>query len=97
MSDDLISRKQTAEMLRKYAESKFANGEIQLANGILKAVNYIENDNVPTAYDLDKVVEQIEDCGKYEGYLRYTKGTTDFDNFISVTDAKRIVKGGGVE
>lgn len=58
MSDDLISRKQTIEMLRKYAENKFENGEIELANGILKAVNYIENDNIPTAYDVDKVEEQ---------------------------------------
>lgn len=57
---DLISRSVTAKMLRDYAEGKFSNGEIELANGILKAVNYIENDNIPTAFDLESVTEKLK-------------------------------------
>lgn len=61
MSDDLISRKETVKMLRDYADLKCFNGEIELANGILKAVCYIENDNILTAYDVGKVIELLKE------------------------------------
>lgn len=62
---DLISRSVTEKMLRDYAERKFFGGEIELANGILKAVNYIENDNIPTAFDLESVIVELEGISKY--------------------------------
>ena len=55
MSRDLISRDTTIKMLREYAEVKFVCGQIELANRILKAVNYIENNNIPTAYDVERL------------------------------------------
>lgn len=61
MNGDLISRETTVKMLREYAEVKFVCGQIELANGILKAVNYIEGDNIPVAYDAEKVLEEIKD------------------------------------
>ncbi len=80
MSDDLISRKQTVEMLRKYAESKFANDEVELANGILKAANYIENDNIPTAYDVEWIPasERLPDIAK-EVLVTYQNGDIAVD------------------
>ena len=46
---DLISRKETEKMLRKYADEVGCNrGLYELANGILKAVSYL--DNIPDAF-----------------------------------------------
>ena len=57
---DLISREETVKALREYAEQKHANGENYLAQGILKAVSFIrKEENIPTAYDVDAVVEKI--------------------------------------
>lgn len=61
MRGDLISRETTVKMLREYAEVKFVCGQIELANGILKAANYIEGNNIPVAYDAEKVLEEIKD------------------------------------
>ena len=36
-NNDLISRQTAIDKLFEYAESKFQSGEIELANGILKA------------------------------------------------------------
>ena len=58
---DLIDRNTAIKELFAYAESKFQSGEIELANGILKAKCFLEKqENVPTAYDVDKVVEKIQ-------------------------------------
>ncbi len=60
MQNDLISREQSVKALRNYAEQKFAGGEVALANGILKAVNFLEKEeNVPTAYSVETVVDGI--------------------------------------
>lgn len=61
MSDDLISRKETERILRAYADDVGCNrGEYVLANGILKAVSRVTDPEiVPTAYDVDKVIEKI--------------------------------------
>lgn len=59
--EDLISRSDTMKRLRNYAEQKHYNGEVELANGILKAICFIEKEeNIPTAYDLDKVVAELD-------------------------------------
>lgn len=58
---DLISRSFAIKLLRNYADLKFANGEPELSGGIFKAVSYIKNDNIPTAYDAEKVIQQLEE------------------------------------
>ena len=55
-NNGLISRQTAIDKLFEYAESKFQSGEIELANGILKAKCFLESPcNIPTAYDVDKV------------------------------------------
>lgn len=67
---DLISRNESVTQLRVYAEQKYISGQTELANGILKAVNFLEKeDNVPT-------VSQYEDIeGKYN--IRLTEHELD--------------------
>lgn len=89
MRDVLISRNATTKMLREYAEVKFACGETELANGILKAANYIEKDNIPAAYNVDKVVERLEVNSMY--------AQADDESFVMLDDAVKIVKSGGIE
>lgn len=101
MSDDLISRKQTVKMLRNYADLKCFNGEVELASGILKAVCYIENDNIPTAYDADKVIQKITELQvkikdkslavEDEEYAVMLRG-----QLRGIADCLEIVKSGGV-
>ena len=83
---DLISRQTAIDKLFEYAESKFQSGEIELANGILKAKCFLESPcNIPTAYNVDKVLEQLE-------YSRVPN--TSIAGYHKVVE---IVKGGGVK
>ena len=53
-NNGLISRQTAIDKLFEYAESKFQSGEIELANGILKAKCFLESPcNIPTAYNVD--------------------------------------------
>ena len=62
------------------------SGEIELANGILKAKCFLERqDNVPTAYDVDRVLGQLE-------YARVPN--TGIAGYHKVVE---IVKGGGID
>ena len=80
---DLISRKALEKSIREYADDVGCNrGEYELANGILKSISMIKNQ--PTAYDVGKVVEQLEKCKK-----AYPFGTW----FDMVEEAISIVKG----
>lgn len=73
-NNGLISRQTAIDKLFEYAESKFQSGEIELANGILKAKCFLESPcNIPTAYDVDKVLEQCENVAE-----RYA----DCDEFV---------------
>ena len=92
MNGDLISRNTTMKMLREYAEVKFVCGQVELANGILKAVNYIENDNIPVAYDVDKVVKQI----KEKSFVPEDRIGVSELKVIMSDKAVEIVKGGGL-
>lgn len=94
MRDVLISRNATTKMLREYAEVKFACGETELANGILKAANYIEKDNIPAACDMDKVVEQLE--GVLLNLTFYKDDNSKAWN-RAIHKAVEIVKSGGIE
>lgn len=62
-------------------------------SGVIKLIAI---DEVPTAYDPDKVVEQLEDYGNEE--TRYYKNTP-YEKCIKecVGKAIEIVKGGGVK
>lgn len=83
---DLISRQTAIDKLFEYAESKFQSGEIELANGILKAKRFLESPcNIPTAYNVDKVLEQLE-------YSRVPN--TGIAGYHKVVE---IVKGGGID
>ena len=85
-NNGLISRQTAIDKLFEYAESKFQSGEIELANGILKAKCFLESPcNIPTAYDVDKVLEQLE-------YSRVPN--TGIAGYHKVIE---IVKGGGVK
>lgn len=85
-NNGLISRQTAIDKLFEYAESKFQSGEIELANGILKAKCFLESPcNIPTAYDVDKVLEQLE-------YSRVPN--TGIAGYHKVVE---IVKGGGIE
>ena len=55
----------------------------------------IEIEEQPTAYDVDKVIEQLEDYGKYKSLLRITDNPANCDNYVPVREVKKIVKGGG--
>lgn len=62
-NNGLISRQTAIDKLFEYAERKFQSGEIELANGILKAKCFLESPcNIPTAYNVDKVIKEIESC-----------------------------------
>lgn len=85
-NNGLISRQTAIDKLFEYAESKFQSGEIELANGILKAKCFLESPcNIPTAYDVDKVLEQLE-------YSRVPN--TGIAGYHKVIE---IVKGGGID
>ena len=51
-------------------------------------------DNEPTAFDMDVVLDQLEDYGKYKGVLKLDDDKCE--NYIPVSVAKQIVKGRGL-
>lgn len=90
---DLISRSDTMKRLRDYAEQKHYNGEVELANGILKAVCFIEHEeNIPTAYDVDAVVEELKSLSNAEADYYYASSNDVIDRETTI----EIVRKGGV-
>lgn len=51
-------------------------------------------DNQPTAFDLDKVVEQLD---KVSDYYEFDEQGKEHVQMINLTEAIEIVRGGGVE
>lgn len=90
---DYISREETIKALRNYAEQKHCGGETVLANGILKAVCFIEKEeNIPTLDEkeiirkpFERVIEQLNGLMpiKFNGF-----GKT----LITVEDVIKILK-----
>lgn len=71
----LIVLEDAMNKLRAYAERKHGAGHIEIANGILKAMNYIRNE-MPRV-DAVEVV-RCKDCRFYEtGVEYYPDGTKD--------------------
>lgn len=56
-------------------------------------VNDMDKTN-ESGFDLDMVLEQLEDYGKFKGVLRCDGES--FENYIPVSVAKQIVKGRGL-
>lgn len=100
MSNDLISRgafvKEINEHMKNVYEcdiesvSDFQDGnkseESYIVQGLFEAFELIGN--VPTAYNVDKVVEQMEE---------YVKESSNVDYNRAMIEAIEIVKSGGVE
>ena len=78
--NDLISRSIAVDLLYKYADQKFVTDGVFMANGILKAKCFIESEeNIPTAFDVDKVIAEleklsIEELGVSESQFEMDKG-----------------------
>lgn len=97
----LIDADVAEKTLRAYADEVGCHrGECELANGILKAVCYLKN--IPTAYDVDKVVERLEEkselarkkCTIYPVHNPlYDRHDTQYQDLKMCLE---IVKGGGV-
>ncbi len=96
-NNGLISRQTAIDKLFEYAESKFQSGEIELANGILKAKCFLESPcNIPTAYDVDKVIEEIEEWTARINVINDKSGKVGQVDVIGSNKAIKIVEGGGV-
>ena len=51
----------------------------------------------PVAFDMDMVLDQLEDYGKYKGVIFYgCDKDNSGDNYIPVSVAKQIVRGRGL-
>lgn len=100
MSNDLISRKAVMDYLQEQQANviieKNKNNPVtyDAAKGMLASVDAFMNFIVqaPTAYDVDKVVEQLKDKIEITWSHDYFGGKKDAFN-----EAIEIVKGGGVD
>lgn len=82
MNNDLINRNAVIEEFYKLIGGDLDASEVYY---IEKVIN-----SIPTAYDVDKVVEQLEEA-KYEDELY------PCNLCVEIEEAKRIVKSGGIE
>lgn len=57
-------------------------------------IRLAERQIASSAFNIDKVLEQLEDYGKYKGILR-SEGES-FENYIPVSVAKQIVRARGL-
>lgn len=91
----LIDADKVEKDIRNYADKKCCNGEIELANGILKTLTVIKEQ--PTAYDVDKVIEQIgKKMFSAELHDNGWDGQT-INELLCMGDVYEIVKAGGVD
>ena len=78
-----------ADALKKDLKSvTLSNGTLVNTNAVLYLL-----EEYPTAYDVDKVVEQLEDRSTLSRPVGWTKSY----EIITLKDAVEIVKGGGVD
>lgn len=100
--DDLISRKSLMQKLKEYVETVYEcdfddpqcteNGgslNPKFVQGLWEAKEIIED--IPTAYDVDKVIGQMENLGQSCLEMH------DWHGQSRVEDCIEIVKGGGKE
>ena len=107
MSDDLIKRQNVIESIwsifnNTYNDaSRFEAEETELARKVLVDVQRMI-ESQPTAYDVDKVVERLEDMRlKREEQLRTCADNDMADYFrckmSAIAEVIEIVKSGGIE
>lgn len=105
MSDDLISRKALLQIL--YGDEEFLQRALKehYKNAYMSPELVVDRiESVPTAYDVDKVIEQLEENAKYfqsEADELAQKGdwgtATDLQGRATAyRDSAEIVKSGGV-
>lgn len=82
--------------MRRLIDADKFKGKVIASHTGSGVIKLIAIDEVPTAYDPDKVVEKLENYGNEEMY--YYKGTP-YEKCIEecVSKAIKIVKGGGVD
>lgn len=88
MSKQFIDKQKLAEQFAK--ETGFYPGQLSIG------VGYIDDliDEQPVAFDMDMVIDQLEDYGKYKGVLKNKNGKCE--NYIPVSMAVKIVKAAGL-
>lgn len=101
MSDDLISRKAAVELVIAEYDRFQANGGSHSGRYELdKAIKMLQN--MPTAFDKEKVIEELRQEAMYELGIPEKKFNSDEGEYssycsISFSQAKRIVEKGGIE
>lgn len=88
MSKQFIDKQKLAEQFAK--ETGFSPGQLSIG------VGYIDDliDEQPVAFDMDMVINQLEDYGKYKGALKNKNGKCK--SYIPVSMAVKIVKAAGL-
>lgn len=90
--DRLISLNKLQEFPVRINHYDKKNGNVNFVLGIETAIEYAEN--LPIAFDISKVLEQLEEYGKYKGILRVEEDKCE--NYIPVSVAKQIVRSRGL-
>lgn len=88
MNKQFIDKQKLAEQFVK--ETGFSPGQLSIG------VGYIDDliDKQPVVFDMDMVIDQLEDYGKYKGVLKNKNGKCE--NYIPVSMAIKIVKAAGL-
>ena len=98
MSNDLISRSALLEEINNLhmrITGSVNAAEIAIMEETKKSIAKMV-DEQPTAYDMDKVVERLEEEGMYEDAPVY-EGDRETDYYIRLGKAVEIVRSGGIE
>lgn len=91
----LIDADLLKESISKRLKSFNPDGtEIEVADALALVNTMMEIDEQPTAFDLDKVVEQLD---KVSDYYDFDEQGKEHVQMINLTEAIEIVRGGGVE
>lgn len=96
---DYISKNETIKALRNYAEQKHCGGETVLANGILKAVCFIEKEeNIPTLSEteiirnaFDRVLQRLEELRTR--YFLTIANTGNRENDVAYENVANVLNG----
>ncbi len=88
MSNDLISRKSVLD----YIENEILKVKGTEALCVLRALSVHIEEYEPTAYDVNKVIEQLEDLVKINMEVLGVRG-----DYVQLEQVKKIVKRGGID
>lgn len=88
MNKQFIDKQKLVEQFVK--ETGFSPGQLSIG------VGYIDDliDKQPIVFDMDMVIDQLEEYGKYKGILKNENGKCQ--NYIPVSMAVKIVKAAGL-